>query len=165
MIHHSSKYVIIKQRKMRSVRNFEYTYSNRSIIFIFNVPSIMCYLYIISPKNRFFNTIKLFSLTMKLFSHNETHPIYKIAVKLFVKRFCEVWRDLNSRLPLAVPEIRFPRYRSANFDRGAFALLAVSATGGARRQSLTRGSRGRLKPCHQHKAKRSTDERYSSLLV
>ena len=56
------------------------------------------------------------------------------------------WRDLNSRLPLAVPEIRSSRYRSANFDRCAFALLAVSAAGSARRQSLTRGSRGRLEP-------------------
>ena len=59
----------------------------------------------------------------------------------------ECRRDLNSRLPLAVPEMRFSRYRSTHFDRGAFPLLAVSATGGARKESLTRGSRGHSKSC------------------
>ena len=33
-----------------------------------------------------------------------------------------------------MPEIRRPRYRSANFDRGTRLLLAVSATGGARKR-------------------------------
>ena len=66
---------------------------------------------------------------------------------MLISIFWSEWRDLNSRLPLAVPEMRFPRYRSAHFDRGAFPLLAVSATGGARRESLTRGSRGHLKSC------------------
>ena len=36
--------------------------------------------------------------------------------------FWSEWRDLNSRLPLAVPEMRFFRFRSAHFDRGAFPL-------------------------------------------
>ena len=64
---------------------------------------------------------------------------------MLISIFWSEWRDLNSRLPLAVPEMRSPRSRSAHFDRCAFPLLAVSATGGARRESLTRGSRGNLK--------------------
>ena len=47
----------------------------------------------------------------------------------------------NMTYPFAVPEIRFPRYRSANFDRGTRFMPASSTTGGARKRAPRHAAR------------------------